>query len=155
MSDIGCELEYSVEVSASPVFVWDWRTDVSNWDDPPARFSLDGPFAAGSWGTTVFPEAEPMRWQIREVSPGRLFIIDVRLDRAMLSFEWRFEGLSERRTRMTQRILLSGENAESYVAQVRAGFGANLPAGMNRIAAAIVAAETAKHGYDSRSGRAD
>jgi hypothetical protein len=96
-----------------------------------------------------------MRWQIREVSPGRLFIIDVRLDRAMLSFEWRFEGLSERRTRMTQRILLSGENAESYVAQVRAGFDANLPAGMNRIAAAIVAAETAKHGYDSRSGRAD
>jgi hypothetical protein len=87
MSDIGCELEYSVEVAASPAFVWDWRTDVRTWEDPPAQFSLDGPFAAGSWGTTLFPEREPLRWQIREVDPGSSFIIDTPLDGATLSFE--------------------------------------------------------------------
>ena len=153
MGDIGCPLEYSVEVAVSPAFVWNWRTDIRNWDDPPAHFSLDGPFAAGTWGTTLFPEREPVRWQIREVRPGRLFIIDVPLDRATLSFEWWFDGLSERRTRMTQRILLSGENAASYAAQVQAGFGSNLPDGMKKIAASIVAAEVAKRGYDSGSGR--
>ena len=155
MTDIGCELEYSVEVAVSLAFVWDWRTDVRTWDDPPAQFRLDGPFAAGSWGTTSFPEREPVRWQIREVDPGSSFIIDAPLDGATLSFEWRFEGLSERRTKLTQRILLSGENAASYVAQVRAGFGSNLPDGMNRIAAAIVAAEAATRGYDSGKGRTD
>ena len=52
MTDIACELEYSVEVAVSLAFVWDWRTDVRTWDDPPAQFRLDGPFAAGSWGTS-------------------------------------------------------------------------------------------------------
>jgi hypothetical protein len=48
-----CLLEHSVDVNASASFVWDWRTDVRAWDDPPARFSLDGPFATGSWGATI------------------------------------------------------------------------------------------------------
>jgi hypothetical protein len=139
----------------SPTFAWGWRTDIRNWDDPPAQFSLDGPFAAGSWGTTLLPEQEPVRWRIREVDPGTSFVIEVPLDRATISFEWQFEGLSERCTRLTQRIRLSGENATSYSAQVRAGFGTNLRDGMHRIAAAVVAAEAATRGYDSGSGRTD
>jgi hypothetical protein len=31
-----------VEADASLAFVWDWQTDVQNWDDPPARFLADG-----------------------------------------------------------------------------------------------------------------
>ena len=38
---------------------------------------------------------------------------------------------------------------DAYVTQVEAGFGANLPDGMKRIAAAIIAAEAATRGYDS------
>jgi hypothetical protein len=155
MNDIACALEHSIEVAVTPAFVWDWRTDVRNWDDPPATFTLEGPFTVGSWGTTLFPEGEPLRWQIREVWPGRSFIIDMPLDGATLSFEWRFDGLSERRTKITQRILLSGENAASYAAQVQAGFGSTLPDGMKRIAAALVAAEAATRGHDSGSGRSD
>lgn len=59
------------------------------------------------------------------------------LDRAALSFEWSFEPLSERRTRLTQRIALAGENAAAYAEEVQAGFGPNLPQGMNRIARAM------------------
>jgi hypothetical protein len=40
MSDITLQLEYSVEVDASPAF---------------ARFALDGPFEVGSRGTTLVP----------------------------------------------------------------------------------------------------
>src|SRR5258708_10589429 len=91
MNDIVYQVEHSVEAPASPAFAWDWRTDVKNWDDPPAQFQLDGPFATGSWGRTRLPGQEPLRWQIRDVQPRRSFAIEMRLDRATLSFEWRFD----------------------------------------------------------------
>ena len=61
-------------------------------------------------------------------------------DRATLSFEWRFDAVSDRRTRISQRIILAGDNAAAYAPQVRAAFGSNLPDGMTRIAAAMAAA---------------
>ena len=140
MNDVVYDVEYSVEAPVSPAFAWDWRTDVKNWDDPPAQFQLDGPFAAGSWGTTPLPGQEPLRWQIRDVRPGRSFTIEMPLDRARLSFEWRFDAVSERQTRLWQRIVLAGDNATAYAAQVRAAFGSSLAGGMNRIAAALAAA---------------
>jgi hypothetical protein len=47
-----------------------------------------------------------MRWQIRDVRPGTSFVIEMPLKEAVLSFEWDFEPLSNRRTRITQRIFL-------------------------------------------------
>jgi hypothetical protein len=142
MTNIACQLEHSVEAEVSPAFAWNWRTNIRNWDDPPAQFQLDGPFAQGSWGTTRFPGQEPIRWQIRDVRPGASFIIEVLLDRAVLSFEWLFDAVSTHRTRITQRIVLSGDNAAAYADQVRVGFGSTLPDGMKRIAAALVRAES-------------
>src|SRR5262245_44154794 len=141
MNDIVYEVEYSVEAQVSPAFAWDWRIDVKNWDDPPAQFQLDGPFASGSWGTTLFPGQESLRWHIREVRPGMSFLIEMPLDRAVLSFEWRFAAVSDRRTRITQRIVLSGDNAAAYATQVQAAFGSTLADGMKRIADAMVRAE--------------
>ena len=143
MTNIACELEHSVEAAVSPAFAWNWRTNINNWDDPPAQFQLDGPFAQGSWGTTRVPGQEPIRWQIRDVRLGTAFIIEIPLDRAVLSFEWLFDAVSTHRTRITQRIVLSGDNAAAYADQVRVGFGSTLPDGMKRIAAALVRAESA------------
>ena len=140
MNDIVYQIEHSVEVQASLMFAWDWRTDVKNWDDPPAQFQLDGPFATGSWGTTRLPGQEPLRWQIRDVQPGKSFTIEMQLDRAILSFQWGFEAVSERQTMIWQRILLTGDNGAAYVPQVQATFGSNLADGMNRIANALSAA---------------
>jgi hypothetical protein len=141
MTTIACQLEHSIEVEVSSAFAWSWRTDIKNWDDPPAQFQLDGPFAQGSWGTTRLPGQEPLRWQLRDVQPGASFIIEMLLDRAVLSFEWVFDAMSDRRTRITQRIVLSGDNAAAYVDQVRSGFGSTLPDGMKRIADTLVRAE--------------
>ena len=141
MNDIACQLEHSVEADVSPEFAWQWRTDVKNWDDPPAHFQLDGPFASGSWGTTVLPGQEPWRWQIREVRPGRSFIIEMLLEGAVLSFEWRFDAVSDRRTRITQRIVLTGDHATAYATQVSTLFGLTLADGMRRIADAMASAE--------------
>jgi hypothetical protein len=140
MTITACQLEHSIEAEVSLAFAWSWRTAIDNWDDPPARFQLDGPFAQGSWGSTHLPGQEPLRWQIVDVRPGASFIIEMLLDRAVLSFEWQFEAMSTRRTRITQRIVLSGDNAAAYVEQVRSGFGATLSDGMKRIADALVSA---------------
>jgi Polyketide cyclase / dehydrase and lipid transport len=145
MVNVALRLEHSVALDVPVSFAWRWRTDITNWDDPPARFQLDGPFDTGSWGTTMFPGQPPIRWQLRDVHAPHSFVIEMPLDRAVLSFSWTFEATSERRTLMTQRIVLSGESAATYVDQVRTGFGSTLEPGMRRIATAIEVA--------ARSGR--
>jgi hypothetical protein len=141
MSEIALQLENSVEVEVSPAFAWRFRTDVANWNDPPAQFALHGPFIAGSCGTTLLPEQEALHWSLREVHPGKSFVLEMQLKGATLTFESRFDALSEHRTRLTQHIVLSGDNAASYANRVEAGFGPNLPDGMRRIAAEMTAAE--------------
>src|SRR5262245_14056481 len=134
MNGIAIQLEHSVEAEVSPEFAWKHRTDITNWNDPPARFVLDGPFVAGSRGTTLLPGQEPLHWNIREAQPPRSFVLEMELDRAILTFEWRFDALSEERTRITQKIVLAGENASAYVEQIKEGFGPGLEDGMRRIA---------------------
>ena len=67
--------------------------------------------------------------------------MEVPLDGAVIAFEWLFDALSNYRTRITQRIVLSGDNAREYVNQVQAGFGSNLSDGMKRIADEMARAE--------------
>jgi hypothetical protein len=80
---------------------------------------------------------------VRDVQTERSFAIEMLLDRATLRFEWRFGAISERRTKLTQRIILSGSNDAAYVEHVEAGFGSTLQGGMERIAAEMIAAEQA------------
>jgi hypothetical protein len=122
MPSIAWEMTYSVESDASLAFVWDYWTNIANWDDPPAEFKLDGPFASGSRGTTRLPGQEPLHWLIREVSPPQAATITLELQGAALSFQWRFEGLPDGRTRITQRVALQGENAGAYISQVESTF---------------------------------
>jgi len=143
MTDIALVLEHSSEADVSQAFAWNFRTDIANWNDPPATFLLDGPFADGSRGTTLLPGQEPRVWWIRDVQTGRSFAIEMPLDRATLRFEWHFGAVSDRRTKLTQRIILSGSNAAAYTQQVEAGFGPTLASGMEKLAAAMIAAEKA------------
>jgi hypothetical protein len=111
-------------------------TDVANWSDPPAEFALAGSFAAGSCGTTRMPGRPVNCWQISAVIPGRAYTIEGSsfLQGALLRFDWRFDALSDHRTRLTQRIELHGENADTYIDRIRAAFEPHLEPGMQRIA---------------------
>jgi len=91
-----------------------------------------------------------LRWEIRDVRPGSLFIIEMPLDRATLSFEWRFDAVSDRRTRITQRIVLSGHNAAAYERDVRTSFESTLADGMKRIADAMAHADGTSGGGGNR-----
>jgi hypothetical protein len=137
VNDIAWEIAHSVDANVSPAFAWTYMTNVANWNDPPAKFELYGPFTAGSRGMTRTPGQEPRHWHVREVSPMNSYTLEMAMDGAAMSFEWRFEGLADGGTRLTQHIVLRGENAAAYVAQVQSAFTSSLAAGMNKIAAAM------------------
>jgi Polyketide cyclase / dehydrase and lipid transport len=133
------ETEHAVETDASPDFAWSYWTDVANWDDPPARFEFDGPFAPGARGLTRLPGQEPIQWIIREVTPGQAATIEIPVDGAAVAFEWKFAGLADGRTRLTQRMVLRGERAAAYLEHAKI-LAANMPGGMKKMAAAIACA---------------
>ena len=141
MATVPWEITHSVETNASLAFAWQYWTNIANWDDPPAEFELDGPFAIGSRGATRLPGQEPLRWLIREITPPNAATIEMSLEGAALSFEWRFVGLADGRTRLTQRIVLEGEKADIYFSQVKAAFTANLSDGMNKLATEMANAD--------------
>src|SRR5262249_3731450 len=133
-------IEHSVDSDASPAFAWSYWTDVANWSDPPATFTLEGPFAPGSRGMTDAPGQPTRHWRIGDVDPGRSATILIPLDGATLAFEWRFEERPGGGTRLTQRISLSGENAAAYL-EARSIFEANQVGGMKKMADAMARAE--------------
>lgn len=141
MADSPLVLEHSIDADVSPAFAWTFRTDITTWSDPPATFQLDGPFAEGSRGLTLMPGQEPVAWWIRDVRHGHSFAIEIPLDQATLRFEWHLGAVSERRTKLTHRVILTGHNMETYRKQVEIGFGANLVAGLEKMAQSMVAAE--------------
>jgi len=145
LSKIAWEASRTVEARASVEFAWCYWTDVRNWDDPPARFEFRGPFVAGARGLTHLPGQLPLQWFVRDVTRGSSATIEIPADGAAMTFEWRFEPLGEGRTRLTQRIVLQGENAQSYFVYAKA-LEENLPYGMKRMASAIerALAETLK-----------
>ncbi len=134
--------ERSVDVDVPVSFAWQFMTDVRNWSDPPAEFALEGAFAEGTRGTTRMPGQAATSWTIRSVDAGRAYTIDASasLETASLLFHWRFDSVTAQRTRLTQRLELSGENALAYIDAIRSAFEPNLEPGMRRIAVMMVRA---------------
>ena len=137
MSEIAWATEHSVETTATPAFTWTYMTDVKNWDDPPAEFKLHGPFASGSPGTTEMPGQPARHWELKDVTPGKSYTIEIALAGAVISCRWVFDELPGGRTQLTQHVTLEGENASSYTDAVRQAFGPGLAPGMSRIVAGI------------------
>ena len=130
------ECHCSVDVDVPASFAWAYMTDIRNWNDPPAEFALEGPFVAGTRGTTQMPGQPLAFWTIRSVEPGRRYTIEGGSfwERAVLLVHWRFDPQSERTARLTQRLELLGGNAAAYVDEIKSAFEPNLEPGMRRIA---------------------
>lgn len=128
-------IENSVDVDVPVSSAWTFMTNVANWSDPPAEFSLVGPFAAGAHGTTQMAGQPPTSWIIREVEDQRSYTIEVSVAvHALVRFHWRFDRVSEQRTALTQRVELWGDDATTLVDTIRAAFEPNLASGMQRVA---------------------
>src|SRR5271165_1864102 len=144
MGNIAWEMTHTVETSATRAFAWKYWTTVSNWADPPAEFEFQGPFQAGSRGVTRLPGQAPIEWFLQRVYPPTTATIAMPLSGALLFFEWRFDDRPDGRTRISQRIVLEGEKADSYRTQVASTFAASIPDGMNKIARAMTEARARK-----------
>ncbi len=133
---VAWECQRAVDAEVPVSFAWQFMTNVDNWSDPPAEFTLEGPFVAGARGTTSLPGQPAISWIISHVDVGRSYTIEGSelFERACLRIHWRFEAVTELGTRLTQHLELVGDNAAAYVEGVSAAFEANLEPGMKRIA---------------------
>ena len=140
--DPAWQFQHSVDCHATRQFAWSYWINVANWNDPPASFHLDGPFDIGSRLTTSLP-GQTLHSVIRGLKANREATIEMQLPDAILSFHWTFENLHEDQTRITQRLVLSGPNAKSFVAQANM-LEQSTPAGMKKLAEAIQTAQQAE-----------
>jgi hypothetical protein len=144
--------QHSVDCNAPRQFAWRYWTNIANWHDPPATFHLDGPFDVGAHLTASLP-GQTWHSVIREVTEGSRSneaIIDMQLPGAILSSHWKFESLSDQRTRITQRFALTGANAEALVAEASV-LEKTVPEGMEKLVAAIENAVSSQGDADSCS----
>jgi len=129
------QFRHSVSCLAPQDFLWVYWTNVANWDDPPASFQIEEPFAAGTEITTNLP-GQTLHSVIRQVSEGREAIIDLQLPDAIFTFHWTLECLTDNQTRITQHLQLSGVAAASLVEQASV-LEQTTPDGMKKLVAAI------------------
>jgi hypothetical protein len=135
MTEPAWEFSHSVECNAPREFCWSYWTDIANWDDPPARFRLEGPFADGSHITTELP-GQTLHSVIRDVEEGHAATIELELPNAVFCFHWRFDDLPGERTRLSERLVLSGEDAGLFVDEARV-LRQTAPDGMKRLVEAM------------------
>jgi hypothetical protein len=128
------EFAHTVECGAPREFCWAYWTDITTWHDPPASFSIDGPFADGARITTELP-GQKLVSVVRDVEEGRAATIELGLPNAVFCFQWRFddvEGSEGKRTRISQRLVLSGEDAGLFVEQAKV-MGQTAPDGVRKM----------------------
>ncbi|HEX8185447.1 MAG TPA: hypothetical protein VF747_11865 [Blastocatellia bacterium] len=124
-------------------FAWGFWTDVANWafDTSIEWVKLDGPFASGTKGTTKLPGQEPVEWALKEVRGGEEATVEIALQEATLHFHWRFEDLARGGTRITQRVTLTGADADLFARQGAEELEKGIPEGMRKLATEMALAE--------------
>ena len=130
--------EHAVDAKAPLESAWAFWTDVSNWtlDTSVEWVKLDGPFAAGTSGTTKPRGGEPLQWRIQHASLGEA-LIEMELTGAVVQFKWRFARAGSGLTAISQSVTLSGPKAEDYVGVAESQLAAGIPEGMRMLAQAI------------------
>ena len=132
------ELKHSVIADAHRQTVWEFVSNIDNLarieGDAVESITLDGPYQAGSKGTTKMRGQEPIHWRLADVEPPRRSVTEMELTGAVVRFNWTYEELPDGRTRLSQHIVLEGPGAEAYVAFMEEHIAGNLPHGMQRLA---------------------
>jgi hypothetical protein len=132
------ELKHSVGADADRRTVWEFVSNIDNLarveGDAVDSMTLDGPFQAGTRGTTKMRGQEPMHWRLAEVKPPERTVYEMQLSEAVVRFFWTYEELDRMQTRMTQNITLDGPGAGAYVPVMEEFFAPNVRKGMDRLA---------------------
>src|SRR4051812_22054395 len=112
------ELKQSVVANANLQTAWKFHSNIDNMarieGGSVESITLDGPFRAGSRGTTKRAGQEPLHWRLAEVEPPVRSVTELELTGAVLRFTWTFDELPDGRTRLSQHIALDGPGAGAY-----------------------------------------
>src|SRR6266850_1670688 len=130
------ELKHSVITAANRQTVWAFYSNIDNWrrmEGDSTEFELDGPFQTGTRLTSRMGGQEPRHSTLVEVEPPARVVIQMDLNDAVLRFAWTFEELPDRRTRLTQHVVLDGPGAGAYEPIMEESFSANIEKGMERL----------------------
>ncbi len=140
MSDVVWQFEHAVECSASRSVAWSFWTDVANWErlegEAVEWIRIEGPFEEGTHGATKSPGQDPYKWVIVELRHDEFAKIDLPLDGATFHNEMVMELLEADRTKITQRLSLSGPKAGALVEGMKM-FETSAPQGLAKLAKAI------------------
>ena len=133
--------EHAVECPVGRAFAWQFWSTPENWlfDTSVESVTINGPFAAGTIGTTKPRGSDPLNWQLIEVDDGHRAVIEMNLPGAVVRFYWQFEELTNAATRISQRVTLEGERSADYTAGT-AQLEKGIPEGMRQLSEEIVKA---------------
>jgi hypothetical protein len=135
------ELKHSVIAAANRQTVWEFVSDIDNLarieGDAVESMTLDGPYQAGSKGTTKMRGQEPIHWRLAEVEPPGRTVTEIELTEAVVRFIWTYEELPDGRTHLSQHIVLEGPGAEAYVPFMEEHIAGNVSKGMERLAVEV------------------
>lgn len=137
------KFEHSIECRVSRDFAWQFWTNVDNWavvDPGVESVKLDGPFVAGSKGSTKPSNMASVDWQLTEVEDRTRALIEIAAPGAVAKFLWIFADAEGGGTRITQQASLEGEQADQYAQTFGKELEKGMPPGMQRLADAIEAA---------------
>lgn len=136
------QFEHTIECPVSRAFAWQFWSDVNNWPvvDPGVEaVEINGPFAAGAIITTKPVGMPPVVGHLVEVEEAERACIEVPAPGAVARFLWLFADIGGG-TRVRQQVSITGEQADHYAQTMGPGLASGIPAGMEKLVAAMKAA---------------
>jgi Polyketide cyclase / dehydrase and lipid transport len=137
------ELQHSAVSGAGPAQVWERYTDVDEWREwskGVEKSSLDGPFKAGTKGTSKPPNMPKGRFQLVAVEPEQGFTSEIKLPGGTLTLEHMLEP-TDGGTRITHRATLAGPLNFIWTPVIGRMIKRELPDGVERLAELAVEKE--------------
>ena len=122
--------EHSVETSAAPKEIWRLWADVAGWPDwngDIERIELVGPFATGGRIVMTPIGQEPIELRIAEAVDPELFVDEAELDEIVVRTIHRVERLDPERVRVTYRMEITGQAADTVGPSVGPEISADFP----------------------------
>ena len=122
--------EHSVETSAAPKEIWRLWADVPGWPDwngDIERIELVGPFATGGRIVMTPIGQEPIELRIAEAVDPELFVDEAELDEIVVRTIHRVERLDPERVRVTYRMEITGQAADTVGPSVGPEISADFP----------------------------
>src|SRR5919199_816189 len=113
--------EHTIETHATPERIWRLWADVAGWPDWNAdveQIALDGPFASGSTIVMTPIGAEPVELRIAEAVEPELFVDEADLGEIVVRTTHRVQPLDAARRRITYRLEIAGEAADTLGPQI-------------------------------------